>query len=186
MHVTRNFNSENKLGRGGFGAVYNVQLDDGTIIAVKRMKAWVVSNKGLEEFQSQITVLSKVRHRHLVSLLGYCIEGNKRLLVYQYMPKGATLSRNIFDCANNGLEPISWKIRLSSFGCCSRIEVSAWPSPQKLIHRDLKPYNILLRYDFQAKVSYFGLVKLEPEGKYSVETRLGGTFGYLETNHAGN
>ena len=67
----------------------------------------VVSNKQLEEFQSQITVLSKVRHRHLVSLLGYCIEGNKRLLVYQYMPKGVDLSRHIFDLANNGLEPIS-------------------------------------------------------------------------------
>ena len=67
----------------------------------------VVSNKQLEEFQSQITVLSKVRHRHLVSLLGYCIEGNERLLVYDYMPKGAALSRNIFDWANDGLEPIS-------------------------------------------------------------------------------
>ena len=107
MHVTRNFISENKLGRGGFGVVYNGKLDDGTIIAVKRMEAPVVSNKGLEEFQTQITVLSKVRHRHLVSLLGYCIEGNERLLVYEYMPKGASLSRHIFYWANNGLEPIS-------------------------------------------------------------------------------
>ena len=107
MHVTRNFISENKLGRGGFGAIYNGKLDDGTIIVVKRMEVPVVSNKGLEEFQSQITVLSKVRNRHLVSLLGYCIEGNERLLVYDYMPKGAALSRNIFDWDNNGLEPIS-------------------------------------------------------------------------------
>ena len=124
MHVTRNFISENKLGRGGFGDVYNGKLDDGTIIAVKRMEAPVVSNKGLEEFQSQITVLSKVRHRHLVSLLGYCIQGNERLLVYEYMPKGVALSKHIFDWDNNGLEPISWKICLNSFGCCSRIEVS--------------------------------------------------------------
>ena len=129
MHVTKNFISKNKIGRGGFGAVYNGKLDDGTIIAVKRMEVLVVSNKGLEVFQSQITVLSKVRHRHLVSLLGYCIEGNERLLVYECMPKGVALSRHIFDWANNGLEPISRKIRLSSFGCCSRIEVSAWPGP---------------------------------------------------------
>ena len=71
------------------------------------MEGPLVSNKGLEEFQSQITVLSKVRQRHLVSLLGYCIEGNERILVYQYMLKGVSLSRHIFDCANNGLEPIS-------------------------------------------------------------------------------
>ena len=107
MHVTKNFISENKLGRGGFGAVYNRKLDDGTIILVKIMEAPVVINKGLEEFQSQITVLSKVRHRHMVSLLGYCIEGNKRLLVYECMEKGASLSKHIFDWANNGLEPIS-------------------------------------------------------------------------------
>ena len=78
MHVTRNFIYENKLGRGGFGVVYNRKLDDGTIIAVKIMEVPVVSNKGLEEFQSQIMVLSKVRHRHLVSLLGYCNEGNEK------------------------------------------------------------------------------------------------------------
>ena len=107
MHVTRNFISEYKLGRGGFAAVYNRKLDDGTIFVVKRMEAPVVSNKGLEEFQSQITVLSKVRNRHLVSLLGYCIEGNERILVYEYMPKGAALSRHIFDWANNVPKPIS-------------------------------------------------------------------------------
>ena len=107
MHVTKNFISENKLGRGGFGAVYNGKLDDGAIIAVKRMEVPVVSNKVLEEFQSQITDLSKVRHRHLVSLLGYCIEGNERILVYECMPKDAALSRHIFDWANNGPEPIS-------------------------------------------------------------------------------
>ena len=71
------------------------------------MEELVVSNKGLEEFQSQITVLSKVRHRHLVSLLGYYIEGNEMLLVYECMPKGASINRIIFDWANNGLEPIS-------------------------------------------------------------------------------
>ena len=83
------------------------KIDDGTIIAIKRMEVPVVSNKGLEEFQSQITVLSKFRHRHLVSLLGYYIKGNKRILEYENIPKGAALSRNIFDWDNNGLEPIS-------------------------------------------------------------------------------
>lgn len=183
-HVTRNFSPENELGRGGFGVVYKGQLDDGTIIAVKRMEAAVVSNKGLEEFQSEIAVLSKVRHRHLVALLGYCIEGNERLLVYEYMPKGA-LSRHIFDWGNNGLEPISWKRRLSiALDVARGLEYLHGLAHRSFIHRDLKPSNILLGDDFRAKVSDFGLVKLAPEGKYSVETRLAGTFGYLAPEYA--
>lgn len=183
-HVTRNFSPENELGRGGFGVVYKGQLDDGTIIAVKRMEAAVVSNKGLQEFQSEIAVLSKVRHRHLVALLGYCIEGNERLLVYEYMPKGA-LSRHIFDWANNGLEPISWKRRLSiALDVARGLEYLHGLAHRSFIHRDLKPSNILLGDDFRAKVSDFGLVKLAPEGKYSVETRLAGTFGYLAPEYA--
>lgn len=183
-HVTRNFSPENELGRGGFGVVYKGQLDDGTIIAVKRMEAAVVSNKGLAEFQSEIAVLSKVRHRHLVALLGYCIEGNERLLVYEYMPKGA-LSRHIFDWATNGLEPISWKRRLSiALDVARGMEYLHSLAHRSFIHRDLKPSNILLGDDFRAKVSDFGLVKLAPEGKYSVETKLAGTFGYLAPEYA--
>lgn len=183
-HVTRNFSPENELGRGGFGVVYKGQLDDGTIIAVKRMEAAVVSNKGLAEFQSEIAVLSRVRHRHLVALLGYCIEGNERLLVYEYMPKGA-LSRHIFDWATNGLEPISWKRRLSiALDVARGMEYLHNLAHRSFIHRDLKPSNILLGDDFRAKVSDFGLVKLAPEGKYSVETKLAGTFGYLAPEYA--
>lgn len=183
-HVTRNFSPENELGRGGFGVVYKGQLDDGTIIAVKRMEAAVVSSKGLDEFQSEIAVLSKVRHRHLVALLGYCIEGNERLLVYEYMPKGP-LSRHIFDWATNGLEPISWKRRLSiALDVARGMEYLHSLAHRSFIHRDLKPSNILLGDDFRAKVSDFGLVKLAPEGKCSVETRLAGTFGYLAPEYA--
>lgn len=183
-HVTRNFSPENELGRGGFGVVYKGQLDDGTRIAVKRMEAAAVSSKGLNEFQSEIAVLSKVRHRHLVSLLGYCIEGNERLLVYEYMPQGA-LSRHLFDWAKNNLEPISWKKRLSiALDVARGMEYLHSLAHRSFIHRDLKPSNILLGDDFRAKVSDFGLVKLAPEGKYSVETRLAGTFGYLAPEYA--
>ncbi|KAK7857157.1 receptor-like kinase tmk3 [Quercus suber] len=94
-NVTKNFSSENELGRGGFGVVYKGELDDGTKIAVKRMEAGIITNKALDEFQSEIAVLSKVRHRHLVSLLGYSIEGNERILVYEYMPQGALMTGKI-------------------------------------------------------------------------------------------
>ncbi|KAM7272565.1 hypothetical protein ACFE04_027228 [Oxalis oulophora] len=94
--ATDNFTSENELGRGGFGSVYRGELSDGTKIAVKRMVNGVmVNNKVLNEFQAEISVLSKVQHRHLVSLLGFSIEGSERLLVYEHMPQGA-LSKHLF------------------------------------------------------------------------------------------
>ncbi|XP_028104420.1 receptor-like kinase TMK3 [Camellia sinensis] len=86
--VTNNFSEENILGRGGFGKVYKGEFNDGTKIAVKRIESGVVSDKGLDEFNSEIAVLFKVRRRHLVSLLGYCLDGNERLLVYEYILRG--------------------------------------------------------------------------------------------------
>ncbi|PNX61899.1 receptor protein kinase TMK1-like protein, partial [Trifolium pratense] len=94
--VTNNFCDENILGKGGFGTVYKGELDDGTKIAVKRMQSEMVGDKGLDEFKSEIAVLTKVRHRHLVALHGYCLEDNEKLLVYEYMPQG-TLSQHLFD-----------------------------------------------------------------------------------------
>ncbi|KAG0470045.1 hypothetical protein HPP92_016745 [Vanilla planifolia] len=111
-NVTGNFSEENVLGRGGFGAVYRGELHDGTKIAVKRMESGLMGTKGLHEFKSEIAVLKKVRHRNLVSLLGYCLDGNERLLVYEYMPQG-TLSRHLFGCREEGLKPLEWKKRLS-------------------------------------------------------------------------
>ncbi|KAF2290500.1 hypothetical protein GH714_014143 [Hevea brasiliensis] len=87
-NVTNNFSEKNILGQGGFGVVYKGELHDGTKIAVKRMESGVISGKGLSEFKSEIAVLTKVRHRHLVALLGYCLDGNEKLLVYEFMPQG--------------------------------------------------------------------------------------------------
>ncbi|CAO2820188.1 unnamed protein product [Amaranthus hypochondriacus] len=184
-NVTKHFAPENVLGRGGFGVVYKGELDDGTKIAVKRMEAGVICTKALEEFRSEIAVLSKVRHRHLVSLLGYSVEGNERLLVYEYMPQGA-LSRHLFHWKTFNLEPLSWKRRLNiALDVARGMEYLHSLAHQSFIHRDLKPSNVLLGDDFRAKVSDFGLVKLAPDqGKHSVETRLAGTFGYLAPEYA--
>ncbi|XP_057973818.1 receptor-like kinase TMK3 isoform X2 [Malania oleifera] len=183
-NVTRNFSPENELGRGGFGVVYKGELDDGTKIAVKRMEAGVISNKALDEFQAEIAVLSKVRHRHLVSLLGYSIEGYERILVYEYMPKGA-LSKHLFHWKSLKLEPLSWKRRLNiALDVARGMEYLHSMAHQSFIHRDLKPSNILLGDDYRAKVSDFGLVKLAPDGEKSVMTRLAGTFGYLAPEYA--
>ncbi|GLT90119.1 hypothetical protein SLE2022_080690 [Rubroshorea leprosula] len=183
-NVTKNFALENELGRGGFGVVYKGELDDGTKIAVKRMEAGVISSKALDEFQAEIAVLSKVRHRHLVSLLGYSIEGNERILVYEYMPQGA-LSKHLFHWKSLKLEPLSWKRRLNiALDVARGMEYLHNLAHQSFIHRDLKSSNILLGDDFRAKVSDFGLVKLAPDGEKSVVTRLAGTFGYLAPEYA--
>ncbi|OIV92285.1 hypothetical protein TanjilG_00303 [Lupinus angustifolius] len=183
-NVTKNFAPENELGRGGFGVVYKGELDDGTKIAVKRMEAGVISSKALDEFQAEITVLSKVRHRHLVSLLGYSTAGNERILVYEYMPQGA-LSQHLFHWKRLKLEPLSWKRRLNiALDVARGMEYLHTLAHQSFIHRDLKSSNILLADDFRAKISDFGLVKLAPDGEKSVVTRLAGTFGYLAPEYA--
>jgi serine/threonine protein kinase len=183
--VTDNFAQKNQLGSGGFGTVYKGELEDGTKIAVKRMEAGVVSGKAVDEFQAEIAVLSKVRHRHLVSLLGYSIEGNERLLVYEYLSEGA-LSMHLFHWKKLNLEPLSWTRRLSiALDVARGMEYLHSLARQTFIHRDLKSSNILLGDDFRAKVSDFGLVKLAPDGEKSVVTRLAGTFGYLAPEYAG-
>ncbi|KAL7226241.1 hypothetical protein ACSBR1_021382 [Camellia fascicularis] len=154
--VTDNFAPENELGRGGFGVVYKGVIKDGTKIAVKRMEGGVFSSNASGEFQVEITILSKVRHRHLVSLLGYCIKSNERLLVYEYMPQDDA----------RGMEYLHTLAH------------------QSFIHRDLKSLNILLGDDFRAKVADFGLVKLALDREKSVAARLTGIFGYLAPEYA--
>lgn len=185
-NVTNNFSEHNILGRGGFGTVYKGELHDGTKIAVKRMESGVMSEKGLDEFKSEIAVLTKVRHRHLVALLGYCLDGNERLLVYEYMPQG-TLSRFLFNWKEEGLKPLEWMKRLTiALDVARGVEYLHGLAQQSFIHRDLKPSNILLGDDMRAKVADFGLVRLAPDGKASIATRLAGTFGYLAPEYAGN
>ncbi|KAL3652903.1 mitogen activated protein kinase [Castilleja foliolosa] len=182
--VTDNFSEKNILGRGGFGTVYKGELHDGTKIGVKRMESGVMSEKGLDEFKSEISVLTKVRHRHLVALLGYCLDGNERLLVYEYMPQG-TLSRFLFDWKEEGIKPLEWAQRLIIALDVGRgVEYLHGLAQQSFIHRDLKPSNILLGDDMRAKVADFGLVRLAPDGKNSVATKLAGTFGYLAPEYA--
>ncbi|XP_023735487.1 receptor protein kinase TMK1 [Lactuca sativa] len=182
--VTNNFSKENILGQGGFGTVYKGELHDGTKIAVKRMECGVITGKGLAEFQSEIAVLTKVRHRNLVALLGYCLDGNEKLLVYEYMPQG-TLSRHLFNWPEEGLNPLEWTRRLAiALDVARGVEYLHGLAQQSFIHRDLKPSNILLGDDMRAKVGDFGLVRLAPEGKGSIETRIAGTFGYLAPEYA--
>ncbi|KAF5767944.1 putative protein kinase RLK-Pelle-LRR-IX family [Helianthus annuus] len=144
--------SESHLGHGGFGVDYKGQLDHGTKIAVKRTKSGVICNKAVHEFESEISVLTKVRHRHLVLLIGYSTQGLKRILVYEYLPQG-DLSRHLFHWKNFKLEPLSWKRRLSiALDVARGTKYLHSLAHQSFIHRDLKSSNILLSDDFRPKV----------------------------------
>ncbi|KAI3822995.1 hypothetical protein L1987_10598 [Smallanthus sonchifolius] len=157
-------------------------LDQATNHFIKRMKSDATGTKG---FQAEIGVLTKVRHRHLVALLGYCINGDERLLVYEYMIQG-TLSQHLFEWRVIKIPPLSWKQRVSIALDVGRgVEYLHSLAQQRFIHRDLKSANILLDNDMRAKVADFGLVRIVLDGKYSVETRLAGTFGYLPPEYAG-
>ncbi|KAF8098386.1 hypothetical protein N665_0268s0055 [Sinapis alba] len=179
--ATNDFAVDNLLGEGGFGSVYRGTLQDGREIAVKKMNHPVTAGKGLSEFKSEVTVLTKVHHRNLVSLYGYSIERNNRLLVYQYMAQG-TLSKHLFHWSDHSLSPLDWTTRLSVALDVARgveyLHTLALQS-QSYIHRDLKPPNILLGDDLRAKVSDFGLVTATAEGRESVRTKCVGTPGYI-------
>ena len=181
--ATNNFSEDSIIGRGGFGVVYKGQLNE-TMIAVKRNKVGLMGKKGNEEFRAEIDVLQKVRHRHLVALLGFCDVGDEQLLVYEYMP-GGTLEQHLFECSDNGFSPLTWKQRLTiALDVARGVEYLHSLAQESFIHRDLKPSNILLDNDKRAKVSDFGLVKLALDKQKSMMTRLAGTFGYLAPEYA--
>ncbi|MFS8018540.1 putative protein kinase RLK-Pelle-LRR-IX family [Helianthus anomalus] len=183
-NATNNFCQDNILGRGGSATVYKGELPNVTKIAVKRMNLSEMG--GVNEFQTEITVLSKFRHRHVVVFLGYCLVGNERLLVYEYMPQG-TLSRLLFDWKPEGLKPLEWTQRLIiALDVARGVQYIHDLAQQSFIHRDLKPSNILLADDMRAKVADFGLVRPAPRGEYSFVQNPAGTIGYFAPEYAGS
>ncbi|KAL6996621.1 non-specific serine,threonine protein kinase [Sarracenia purpurea var. burkii] len=159
--ATNNFNYDNKLGEGGFGSVYWGQLWDGSQIAVKRLKVW--SNKSEMEFAVEVEILARVRHKNLLSLRGYCAEGQERLLVYDYMPNLSLLSHLHRQHSTECL--LDWNRRLKiAIGSAEGIAYLHHHANPHIIHRDIKASNVLLDSDFQALVADFGFAKLIPDG----------------------
>ncbi|CAO2146326.1 unnamed protein product [Urochloa humidicola] len=183
LKATNSFDEDYILGRGGFGVVFKGTLN-GKMVAVKRCDSGTMGTKGLQEFMAEIDVLRKVRHRHLVALLGYCTHGNERLLVYEYM-SGGTLREHLCDLQQSGYAPLTWTQRMTiALDVARGIEYLHGLAQETFIHRDLKPSNILLDQDLRAKVSDFGLVKLAKDTDKSMMTRVAGTFGYLAPEYA--
>ncbi|CAF2051348.1 unnamed protein product [Brassica napus] len=179
--ATDSFSPGNKLGQGGFGPVYKGKLPEGQEIAVKRLSR--ASGQGLEELINEVVVISKLQHRNLVKLLGCCIEGVERLLVYEYMPK-KSLDAYLFDPLKQKI--LDWKTRFNIIeGICRGLLYLHRDSRLKIIHRDLKASNILLDDNLNPKISDFGLARVFRANEDEANTRrVVGTYGYMSPEYA--
>ncbi|XP_071729142.1 probable serine/threonine-protein kinase PBL21 [Rutidosis leptorrhynchoides] len=180
--ATQNFKDTNLIGEGGFGRVYKGLLEFGKAVAVKQLN--LNGLQGNHEFIVEVLMLSLLRHSNLVTLIGYCADGDQRLLVYEYMPMGS-LENHLFDLGADQ-EPLDWHTRLKiAVGAARGLEYLHCKANPPVIYRDLKSSNILLDNDFNPKLSDFGLAKLGPVGENThVSTRVMGTYGYCAPEYA--
>ncbi|MFS7966417.1 putative protein kinase RLK-Pelle-CrRLK1L-1 family [Helianthus anomalus] len=184
LYATKNFDDEHVIGEGGFGKVYKGRIsgeEAGHVVAIKRLDS--MSNQGELEFRAEINMLSKLRHCHLVSLIGYCDENKEMILVYDFMPNG-TLSHHLHKADT----PLSWVTRLNiAIGAARGLDYlhTGVGTQYGVIHRDVKSSNILLDHNWSAMISDFGLSKISPTNQSNsfVDASVKGTFGYLDPEY---
>ncbi|CAN1328057.1 G-type lectin S-receptor-like serine/threonine-protein kinase At1g11330 [Linum perenne] len=181
MDATDNFSLQNKLGQGGFGPVYKGKLGEGREVAVKRLSR--SSGQGLVEFRNEVILIAKLQHRNLVRLLGCCIHGEEKMLVYEYMPN-KSLDSFIFDESKRKL--LDWNKRFSIIeGIAQGLLYLHKYSRVRIIHRDMKASNILLDGNLNPKISDFGMARIFNTNVLEANTnRVVGTYGYMSPEYA--
>lgn len=179
--ATDNYNPSKKLGRGGFGTVYQGTLKNGQQVAVKTLSAG--SKQGVREFLTEIKTISNVKHPNLVELVGCCVQEPNRILVYEYVENNS-LDRALLGPRSSNIR-LDWRKRSAiCMGTARGLAFLHEELVPHIVHRDIKASNILLDRDFKPKIGDFGLAKLFPDDITHISTRIAGTTGYLAPEYA--
>lgn len=179
--ATGHFHPSNRIGGGGFGVVYKGVLRDGTHVAIKSLSAQ--SKQGTNEFLTEINMISNIQHPKLVQLIGCCVEGSNRILVYEYMENNS-LASALLGSKGKKLD-IDWPKRANiCIGTASGLAFLHEEAEPSIVHRDIKASNVLLDENLHPKIGDFGLAKLFPDNVTHVSTRVAGTVGYLAPEYA--
>ncbi|KAL1818912.1 hypothetical protein ACET3Z_013781 [Daucus carota] len=188
--ATKGFSKKNLIGQGGFGVIYKGTLLDGTIVAVKQLLNMDINGDD-QEFTNEAEIISKIRHRNLLALRGFCvasdaIKGNIRCLVYDFMSNGS-LDEHLFNNEGNSIskQPLSWPLRKNIIiDVAKGLAYLHYGLKPAIYHRDIKTTNILLDSEMKARLADFGLAKQTNEGESHLTTKVAGTYGYLAPEYA--